>query len=209
MLYGVRSRRKKERPKKLPLKVKWKLDEDWTTIEVSREIYPFLVILPVFPMPDQLSGFTTAPGHVGAVAGKFWIRGAAGPQGPDAHNAALAKELGVAAIQPIGQCDVPAVCLTLAKIAHSFATAELGTGAFSPFLTSMITTGDSGKRAQFIGGLMYNEPQSNNLHEVSFGSHTCNRPDIVSVRIRLLAALDTPTYFVAVGRRGRKDLIVR
>lgn len=201
MLYGIRTRRKKDRPKKLPLKIKWKPDDDWTTIDVPREQCPFLVLLPVFPMPDELSGFNTALGHMGATGSTFWIRGAAGPGGPDAHHAALAKELGVAAIQPIGTCDVPSICLTLAKVAHSFATAELGVGSFVPFLTSMIIAGDCSKRAQYIGGIMYNEPRSNNIHEVSFDSHTCNRPDIVSVRVRLLAALDTPTYFVAVGRR--------
>lgn len=203
MLYGIRSRRKKHRPKLLPLKVKRNLEEDWTTIDVPREKCPFLVLLPIFPMPDELSGYTSALGHVDAAAASFWIRGAAGPQGPDAHYAALSKELGVAAIQPIGQCDVPTVCQTLAKVAHSYAAAELGVGTFSPFLTSMITDGDFSNRAKFIGGLMYNEPASKNLHEVSFDSHTCCRPDIVSVRIRLFAALDTPAYFVAVGRRQR------
>jgi hypothetical protein len=77
----------------------------------------------------------------------------------------------------------------------------MGVDAFTPFLTQMICESDTSNSVQHIGGLQHAEPASPNLHELSFDSHACHRPDIVTVRIRLLTCLETPTYFVAVGRR--------
>lgn len=200
MLYGIKSRRKKQRPETLPLKVRRSPSEDWTTIEVEREHYPFLVALPQFTMPDELSGYTTR-GRRDASAKTIWLCGAFGAYGHEPHIEALARRFAVSEIEPQGTCDIPPFCLMLAKIAHAYAVAELGANGFTPFLKSMIRDGDTSNRAQFIGGLLGAEPPSENLHELSFDSHTCDRPNTVSVRIRLLSFLGSPTYFVAAGRR--------
>lgn len=151
-------------------------------------------------MPDELSGFTTV-GQRYSAAKDFWIRGASFQHGFDVHMEQVAQELGVPAIQPTATFSTLEFCLMLAKIAHSYSVAELGTDSFSPFLISMILNNDMSNRAQYIGGLKSSESRSTNLHEISFSSHTCIRPDIVSVRVRLLATLETPTYFIAGGRR--------
>src|SRR5690349_19283977 len=53
MLYEMPTRRKKDRPETLPLKVKHAADQaDWSTIDVPREEVPFLILLPEFPMPE-------------------------------------------------------------------------------------------------------------------------------------------------------------
>jgi len=200
MYYGLPTRRRKERPKKLSLKVKLIPDADWSFIDVDREVYPFLILFPLLQMPDELSGYTTL-GERGAAARQFWIRGASFRDGIMPHVNALAAELNVAAIEPTGAARVPEFFQMLAKIGHAFAVAEMGLGAFLPFLGPMICDADMSDSAQYIGGLQYTEPAKAGLHEVSFSTHTCVQPDIVGVRIRLLASLETPTYFVAVGRR--------
>jgi hypothetical protein len=200
MYYDLPTRRPKERPKTIPLKVKVSADADWSFIDVDQDIYPFLILFPCLPMPDELSGYTTL-GERGAAARQLWIRGASFRDGIQIHVEALAAELKVVAIEPSGTFRGAEFFRMLAKIAHAFALAEGGKASFSPFLTPIISGADVSNCAQYIGGLLYTEPAVPPLHELSVGSHTCNRPEVVTVRIRLLAALETPTYYVAVGRR--------
>jgi hypothetical protein len=202
LYYNMPSRRRSKRPQKLPLKVKLTAGADWSFIDVDQSIYPFLILFPILPMPDELSGYTTT-GARQAAARTLWIRGASFRDGIQPHMQRLAAELKVAAIEPTGTAEIPAFCRMIAKIAHAFAVAEMGMEAFAPFLVPMIRDGDTSNSVQYVGGLQFAEPPSIVVHEVSFGMHTCKRPDIVGVRIRLLSALETPTYFVAVGRRRR------
>ena len=198
MLYDIRSRRRKERPETLPLKVRKTPGADWTTIEVNRAECPFLVLLPLLGLPDELTGNVTA-GERGAKTKNIWIRGAFGQLGFRPHLEALARRFNVAELMPTGDVDVPSFCLLLAKVAHSYATAEMGVGKFEPFLPQIVTTGDLSNCVQFIGGIPDQEPETGNIHEVSFEQEIAP-PGIVAVRIRLLASLGTPTYFVAAGR---------
>ena len=117
------------------------------------------------------------------------------------HLKALIEELNVTDIEPTATFSAPEFFRMLAKIAHAFAVAEMGVGSFTPLLTPLICNADTSNSVQYIGGLQHAEPATTEIYVMSFGSHTCNRPEIVAVRIRLLAALETPTYFVAVGRR--------
>lgn len=208
MLFDMQSRRKKERPDTLPLKVKHRPEDDWTFVSIKRDQYPFVLLFPHFEMPEELTGQPVV-GRRDAAAKTFWIRGASGPQGMNAHLESLARQLHVAAIMPTGDFDVPPFCLMLAKIAHSYAVAELGIDGFAPFVAEMITTKDVSNCVQFIGGLMTAEPETQKLHELSFGTPSPVRPDIISVRIRLFACLGAPTYFVAVGRRAGADRLSR
>jgi hypothetical protein len=201
MYYDFPSRRRKLRPKTLPLKVKYRSSETaWTSIEVDQDVYPFLLLFPHYLMPDELSGFVTVPPRDSATS-KLWIRGASFRYGLTSHLEELAAKLNVAQILPTATMEAHQFCLMLAKIAHAYAVAELGLGSFSPFLSQIITSADLSNRAQYIGGLADSEPKSNGLHELSIDSHTCARPNIVAVRLRLLASLEAPTYFLAVGRR--------
>lgn len=200
MYYDLPTRRRNKRPKMLPLKVKLTRDAEWSFIKVDQEVYPFLILFPFIRMPDELSGYMTS-GERGAAVRQFWIRGASFRNGIMPHLDALAAELNVAEIEPTATFSVPEFFRMLAKIAHAYAVAEKGIGSFSPFLIPMICDADTSNSVQYIGGLQYAEPMTAKLHELSFDSHSCDRPDIVAVRIRLLAALETPTYFVAVGRQ--------
>lgn len=198
--YDLPSRRRKERPEKLPLKVKRTPDADWSYIDVDQQIYPFLVLFPLLDLPDELSGRTTAESR-GAVVRQLWIRGASFRDGILPHLAALAAELQVAAIEPTAKFSAPEFFRMLAKIAHAFAVAEMGIGSFAPFLIPIVRAADTANCVQYIGGLREQEPRTENLHELSFVPPPVNRPDIIAVRVRLFATLETPTYHVAVGRR--------
>jgi len=198
MYYDLPSRRRRERPAKLPLKVKLTPNADWSFLDVNRDVYPFLVLFPLLEMPDELSGRTTE-GERSAKVKHLWVRGASFRDGIIRHMEALAAELKVAAIEPTATVSAPEFFRMLAKIAHAFAVAEWGLGSFVPFLTPMICDADTSNSVQYIGGLPNIEPAAVGLHELSFAS--CDRLEVVAVRIRLLAALETPTYYVAVGRR--------
>lgn len=192
MLYNLPTRRPKDRPKHLPLKVKYPTSTDWEVAYVDRSICPFLVGLPLYPMPDALTG-TATQGDRTAATSEIWIRGAGFWTDRESHLQMLCEVLGASEVMPDATVNTEPFCLTVAKIAHSFAVAELGLGAFDPFLTDMIRRRDLSNRAEFIGGGRGNEPPSAHLHELAFAPAVSTNPEIVSVRIRLLGILGTPT----------------
>ena len=202
MTYGMKSRRPKKRPEKLPLKEKYAEDEDWQEFLVPREECPYLILMPRWSMSDELSGYDTI-GQVGASTNKIWIRGSPSEIRREEHYEFLCQKYGFHSVMPTGEVRVEEFCRLLAKIAHSFATAELADSEFEPCLQRLILEGDFSKRAQWIGSLAFDEPSSTELHEISLDQHTCSRPNVVSVRIRLLGVLGTPTYFIVAGHRNR------
>ena len=100
---------------------------------------------------------------------------------------------------PEGDARVEEFCLMLAKIAHSYTVAEMGFGKFKPLLLNSILHRDLSQRADFIGSLDYDEAPSKSIHEITLCGGPLNRPDLIVVRIRLLAKLGTPTYYVVAG----------
>jgi hypothetical protein len=200
MLYDMPTRRPKERPKHLPLKVKYPASIDWEIAHVDRSICPFLILLPLYPMPDALTGAKSA-GDQSAASATFWTRGGGFWEDKNAHLQWLCEMLGAKEVMPIGTVNTETFCLTLAKVAHAFASAELGIDAFEPFLFDMIRNRNLSNRATFIGGGEGNELPSAGLHEVGFDSGVGIDADTIVVRVRLFAVLGTPTYHIAVGRR--------
>jgi hypothetical protein len=200
MLYNMPTRRPDERPTYLPLKVKYPTSIDWEVAYVDRSICPFLVGLPLYPLPDALTG-RTADGDRTAATSSIWIRGAGFRQDINVHLQWLCNVLGASEVMPIATVHAAPFCLMLAKIAHSFAVAELGLGTFNPFLLDIIRNRDLSNRAEFIGGGSGDEPPSEQLHELTFDSTASTDPDIIAVRVRLLSILGTPTYYVAAGRK--------
>lgn len=200
MLYNMPTRRPQERPDHLPLQVKYPDSTDWEIAHVDRSICPFLIGLPVFPMPEVLTGIS-ANGRRDAAASDFWLRGGGFWPDKDAHLQWLCEALGAVEVMPAATVHVEPFCLTLAKIAHSFATAELGLGAFEPFLRECVRKRDMSERARFIGGGAGNEQPSSHLHELHIDEAVGVDPAVIAVRVRLLGQLGTPSYHVAVGRR--------
>jgi hypothetical protein len=199
MLYSMPTRRPKNRPRHLPLKVKYPNSIDWEVVYVDRDICPFLVALPLYPLPDALTGIKREEAH-GSATNRLWLRGGGFWHDRDRHLQWLCEALGAAEIMPTGEYQTDPFCLTLAKIAHAFTSAELGRERFTPFLTNMIGQRDLSSRAEFIGGGEGNEAPLPELHQVEFDKTSASN-DLVIVRIRLLAILGTPTYSVVAGRK--------
>lgn len=195
LLYDLPSRRKKSRPSKLPLKVKVKASDDWSYIDVEQERYPFLVLFPQLSMPNKLSGETE---RHGAKAKTFWIRGASPSYVFKNLLQQLTIQLNVDTIMPEAKAEVDRFCQMLAKIAYSYAVAELGIEAFEPFLIPHILRKELDDADDFIGCWSETEKATRNLHEISIVEMIDK--SFVIVRIRLLAKLETPTYLVVTGK---------
>lgn len=85
----------------------------------------------------------------------------------------------------------------LAKIAHGFATAEYGAGAFDPLLPEVIL-GRSSDIFHLVGGELHLEQQGDDcFHKLV----VTTRGDLVTTYIRLFAFMDAPAYRIVVGRR--------
>ena len=195
LLYGLPSRRKSQRPATLPLKVQRRPNDDWTYMEVSQERYPFLVTFPYLGTPRILSG-ETQEGSPGAVSDKLWIRGASPANDFDQLLRELVGELQVHALMPESKADVPAFCRLIAKIAYSFAVAELGPKALISPLRSLATDGQLANCLYLLGSRSSDEPPTGALHELDvIHTRVTNLPVI---RVRLLARLGTPTYFAVI-----------
>jgi len=199
MLYSMPTRRPKDRPRHLALKVKYLNSTDWEVAYVDRDICPFLVGLPLYPLPDALTGIKSEEVN-GSETKRLWLRGGGFWQDRDQHLQWLCEALGAVQVMPTAEIQTDPFCLTLAKIAHAFTSAELGRERFTPLLTDMIRQRDLSSRAEFIGGGEGNEAPSPELHQVEFDK-TAASTGFVIVRIRLLAILGTPTYSVVAGRR--------
>lgn len=200
MYYELPTRRPKDRPKTLPLKVKLTPDADWSFVEVDREIFPFLILFPFLDIPDELAD-VTPEGDRSAKVRTFWTRGASFRDGLIEHLEKLAAELCVSAIMPEATVSAPEFFRLLAKVAHAFAVAELGPDAFEPCLIPLVRDGVISNGMKYVGGMRQEEPPSVRLHELALIPWSGHLQDIVTVKVRLLAALGTPTYFVVVGRR--------
>lgn len=207
MYFDMDSRRRDERPDKLPLKVKLRANDDWSFIDVDRKAYPFLILFPLLNIPGELTG-RSIEGDQAAKCASFWTRAASFQLGIFEHVEMLAQLLKVAAIMPEGRADVDAFVRMLAKIGHAFATAELEGKNFRPSTIEVIGNAKAGDALQFVGGSPHNEPPSGTLHEMEF-AYVRHDPTLVLVRIRLFAVLGTPAYFVAAGRCDDPEFVGR
>ena len=137
------------------------------------------------------------PENRGAATDRFWIRGASPAYVFNDLLEKLTQELNVYSLMPEAKGNVTEFCQMLAKIAYSYAVAELGYGSFEPYLLPGILSAELSNCDSYIGSLEEDEPPSEALHELSLGGSM--RSNQIVVRVRLLAKLGTPTYFVVVG----------
>ena len=89
----------------------------------------------------------------------------------------------------------------LAKIAHSYAVAELGCGNFHPFLVDVIRGVKPYYLPYFIGSGIGKSPPFSDLHQIEIDGTGLGMGALVVVKIRLFSNRDTPTHYVVVGRR--------
>jgi len=197
LLYNLPSRRRKKRPEKLPLKVKFSAEQpDWELVDVKQEEYPFLVTFPYFGAPGILAGKSLHESE-GPTTRSLWIRGGCPFASFDEFLPALARKLNAYSLFPESKADVPSFCRLLAKIAYSFAVAEIRTQAFAADLANIILGKDLNFCRYYIGSVFQDEPPRNILHDLAILKFSSN---VVAVKIRLLCKLGTPTYFVVVSK---------
>ena len=89
----------------------------------------------------------------------------------------------------------------LAKIAHSYAVAELGLTGFTPLLLDIIKDPDTPFMGHLVGGgFESGEQPRDDLHEISIDPLFL--PRRVVVQIRLFVTSGLPTYWVVAGTGG-------
>jgi hypothetical protein len=109
-----------------------------------------------------------------------------------------ANSIGIMGIEPRGRGEEDDYGRMLAKIAHSYAAAELGCGNFHPFLVHIIRGVKPYYLPHFIGSGIGKEPPFTDLHQIELTDVAGE--SFVVVKIRLFANRDTPTHYVVVGR---------
>ncbi len=199
LLYGLPTRRPQKRPKKLPLKVKFSPDEtEHQIVMMDQEKYPFIITFPYFEKLGIINGDQIHQSG-GPKSKRFWIKGASPYHSFHGLMRQLLYELKAYEVFPESKADVPAFCKLLAKIAHSFAVAEIGLSKFNSFLEPIIVEEQLSHCMHYIGSMGNNEPPENILHDLKVLE--LNNINAIFIKIRLLCKLGTPTYIVAVGTR--------
>ena len=199
LLYDLPTRRPKKRPKQLPLKVKFSPEEtEHQIVLVDQNKYPFIITFPYFDTPGIVNGNQIHQSG-GPKSKRFWIRGASPYYSFHGLMEKLLSELRAHEIFPESKAEVPAFCKLIAKIAHSFAVAEIGLSGFEPILEPIIITDQLSNCMHYIGSAGNDEPPQNILHDLKILEF--KNINAILVKIRLLCKLGTPTYIVAVGTR--------
>jgi len=103
----------------------------------------------------------------------------------------------------LGSINILTFCQMLAKIAHSYAIANLGNNAFHPLLLDLIL-GKSKTPNYLVGGddLSKLPVQKNILHDIYLQDCLSNGIMYTLVVIRLFAFMGMPRYHVVVGEKN-------
>jgi hypothetical protein len=88
----------------------------------------------------------------------------------------------------------------LAKVAHSYAVAELGLGNFEPFLVPIIRGVKPYYLPYYIGSAIGKEPPFTDLHRIEIDESGLGIGKFIVVKLRLFADRDTPTHYIIVGK---------
>jgi hypothetical protein len=186
----LRSRRKL--PDEFPVILGFGDDRE-EQVMVPADVHPSMLILPVFEMPDLLSGRTPDGNFRFRTVG--WMRESVAFD--EFKETTGAKSAGVdTRIKP------QQFSRALAKIAHSYAVARLGFGGFKPFLVDLIHGRNVERAPELVGSEPAIPPAAHGkIHELDLVAHS----EFVVVRIRLFASSSAegkamPVYLVVAGK---------
>jgi hypothetical protein len=186
-------KKKKRPPRYLPLKIQRNGRTVWESIPIEK--YPAIIVTLLFDHPDILSGCEPVEKELsGGVAVGIL------PTFGQHMNEYLAKGE-VSFEPPRGKATSRHLGRMLAKIAHSYAVAELGLDGFKPCLQKIILGTDIRHLAHYVGGTREIPPRSNDVYEIGLTTiqSTGNRPYLMAT-IRLLSDVQgMPEYWVVVG----------
>jgi hypothetical protein len=175
---------KSSHPKGQPVKARIRsMDDTQTVIEVPTSELPNVMVLPKVPPPICIFGEWPTPASVSLVVLDV------GVESPMNHRI----DIGPFCADTYGKM--------LAKIAHSYAVAELGIENFDPLLPAVIAD-DASMPFRFVGCIGQvgnNLPKEDILHRLSFECWEVSGVLYAVVVIRILAYTGAPDYHVVVG----------
>ncbi|MCJ2053696.1 HNH endonuclease [Methylobacterium sp. J-070] len=186
---GMKTRRKKDRPKKLDIFIKTSAGEEATPVPVSE--FPHMFALPLLGKARVLHGLPEF--HSDVIGCGFWANA------PEDEVRPYLKDENHKL--RIGAVRADFFCRMLSKIAYSFAVAEFGYGAFKPLVLPIIL-GKSNNYGHLVGGDPQAPLASEHLHDVSWEYQIVRLQVYIVVNIRLFSKAGAPQYHVVVGTTG-------
>jgi hypothetical protein len=170
-------------------------------VKVPIEEFPALLINLVFPPPGILLGQKPEDKLLtGGVYSAEVLEGFG-----EKLNRIRAKyrtnSVGIMGIEPQARGEQDDFGRMLAKIAHSYAAAELGCGSFHPLLVHIIRGVKPYCLPYFIGSGISKQPAFSDLHQIEIDTSGMGGTSLIVVKVRLFANRDTPTHYVVVGRK--------
>jgi len=186
---GLRARRHKRNRTVLPVSVDRGSGAETVRVPVSE--HPAALFMFSFDPPRLLLGL---PDAEGGFAGRVTIRPMAADLGLRADRLG-----GKVNLIHRGGFDAPTFGRMLAKIAHSFAVAELGLGGFRPLLKEAILGKPVRHLSQLVGGAFAPESAGTERNEISISLLSAVHRDYHVVSLRLFADLDMPNYLIIAG----------
>jgi hypothetical protein len=171
-------------------------------VKVPIEEFPALLMSLVFPYPGILLGQRPEDKPLaGGVYSAELIEGF-GEKLNKIKAKYRANSISIMGIEPKGREDQDDYGRMLAKIAHSYAAAELGCGNFEPFLVHVIQGVKPYCLPHFIGSpLGKNSPPFPDLHQIEIDQSGLGGESFIVVKLRLFSNRDTPTHYIVVGRK--------
>jgi HNH endonuclease len=198
-IVGVVSRKRKRAPRNIPVQMGSGEPRDPSHRVVDHSA-PLLFPFPITDdLPGVLSGYPAGAGpavRIGLFGQQDWLdRGRAWLGGSGQFKVGFSMHLGVA-----GQA--------LAKIAHAFACAKLGTRGFEPLLTDYIRANEPPFDGHHIGIFSSDGIQPDVLHYLDVqlvparrsSTGLILRDPVYVVFVRLFAHMPSPSVLVVVGR---------
>ena len=189
------AKKKKRPPRFLPLQVIRDGKATWESIPLEK--YPALIVTLLFDAPEILSDCAPVEKTLsgGAAAGNLATFGQ--------FLRPYLDQGAVTFVPPRSGATSVHLGRMLAKIAHSYAVAELGINGFTPLLLDIIMGADTRYLPHYIGGTRDLPPVSDKVYEINLTTVASGKgvPYFV-VKIRLLSDVSgMPEYWVVVGER--------
>jgi hypothetical protein len=184
------TRRPNERPTELPLKF-IRIDGRREQVMVAAEKFPVACIGFRFSAPSLLRGATPEETFEGDLVVRYIDAETKEYLSPEGQRVKL------------GGVNILAFTRMLAKIAHSYAVAELGLGSFRPLLPDLIL-GKSSNAPSLVGGdpTTPSTAPEPDLHNVHLRDCIAGNVRYTLAAIRLFAFAGMPRYHIVVGERS-------
>lgn len=194
---GLPTRRPKVRPSTVPVSA-WFSDGMETTVEIEADIAPLMCMLPRMNPPRLL----------GAPDGGDKIMEGTTFDTLEYLNYRLEvirQDLGAVKVQVNAYVDMPALKLTLAKVAHATAVASAGLGGFHAFLPEIICRRDSENLDLYVGSCRAVVPFAGYIHHTAVRVVERGKQRLIVVEVGLFRRYGLPCYQVVAGRLFRKS----